>query len=76
MSLPSSRGRKRLLAIAAGLVFGLVVAEAFLQLADVQPERYRSPRWSAFDGSVFRPSDMWADGLIKQQGPLVEIDMG
>ena len=76
MSQTPSRGRKRLLAITAGLVFGLVVAEALLQLADVQPERYRPPRWSAFDGTAFRRGDMWADGLIKQPSPQAGIDMG
>jgi len=76
MSPSPPRSRKRLLAIAGGLALGLVVAEAGLQLADIRPERFRPPRWSAFDGNSFRHSDMWADGLIKQPSPFAGIDMG
>jgi len=76
MPVSPSRGRNRLLALAGGLVLGLVIAEVFLQLTDFEPERFRPPRWSAFDGHLYRRSDMWADGLIKQPSPLAGIDMG
>ena len=76
MPLSPSRGRKRLLALGVGLLVGLITAEAILQLADLQPERYRPPRWSAYDGQSFRRSDMWANGLIKQDSPLAGIEMG
>ena len=76
MSSPSTRGRIRLLALAGGLIVGLVVAEALLRIGDVRPERYRAPRWSAFDGTAFRRSDMWGDGRIKQPSPFAGIDMG
>lgn len=69
-------GRKRLLSLVGGLLVGLIVAEAVLQLADLQPERYRPPRWSAHDGQSFRRSDMWADGLIKQDSPFAGVEMG
>lgn len=76
MSSPSTRGRIRLLALAGGVIVGVVVAEALLRIGDVRPERYRAPRWSAFDGTAFRRSDMWGDGRIKQPSPFAGIDMG
>ena len=76
MSSPSTRGRIRLLALAGGVIVGVVVAEALLRIGDVRPERYRAPRWSAFDGTAFRRSDMWGDGRIKQPSPFARIDMG
>ena len=76
MPVQNSSSRKRLLALAGGLFVGLVAVEAFLQVADVQPTRYRPPRFKAFDGNTFRRSDMWGDGLIKQPSPLPGIDMG
>ncbi|MFP6769084.1 MAG: SGNH/GDSL hydrolase family protein [Planctomycetaceae bacterium] len=67
---------RQLLAITVGLAIGLVLAEAGLQVGNVRPQRFSAPRWSAFNGSSFRPSDMWGDGLIKRPSRLAEIDMG
>jgi len=68
----------RCLAVIAGLVLGVLVAETALRLLDRKPERYARPNWQVFDGNRFRRSSMWGSEQvpIKRNSRFLDVDMG
>lgn len=53
-------------ALLVGLLIGLLVVELGLRVLGVRPERYRKPRWLAWDGVAFRELGIWGNGLIRR----------
>ncbi|PWU15906.1 MAG: hypothetical protein C5B50_14450 [Verrucomicrobia bacterium] len=63
----------RLLSILAGLILGLLLAEATLRILHIQPERYPPQRWFAWDGKDFRDTSISGGKLMKRASPYADL---
>ena len=54
-------------ALLVGLLAGLLIVEIGLRVLSVRPERYRKPRWLAWDGVAYRDYGIWGNGLIRRE---------
>ncbi|MBX9792064.1 MAG: SGNH/GDSL hydrolase family protein [Pirellulales bacterium] len=53
-------------ALLVGLLAGLLIVEFGLRVLGIRPERYRKPRWLAWDGIAYRDLGIWGNGLIRR----------